>query len=268
MMKRLLAMAASMALSATVAGSAGADAVAGWDFSQYFSDSVLSTDGTTYTAVLPANYSSLDTTHNAGAESASFGTAWFDGSNGSTPVAAGSGSEVFIPTAGSLRSNIDGSASVIGTNSFDAHSVLRAEGQTFTERLAMTAPGAVSVVFGADLSSTPQGANNWQLSFGGKTISGTSTVQVEFSTDGSSYTSFGSVGLDESDTGYTVALDNVTSDTAFVRLSLDPSLGQPIIDNVAIHATPVPEPGAVAMLLAGVAALWVLPRRAGIHPRA
>ena len=262
MMKRLLAMATSTVLSAAVAGTAGADAVAGWDFSQFFSDSVLSTDGSTYTASLPANYSSLDVSNNAGAEAASFGTAWFDGSNGSTPVAAGSGSEAFIPTAGSLRSNLGGAASGFGTNSFDAHSVLRAEGQAFTELLAMTAPGAVSVVFGADLSSAGETGSNWQVSFGGKTISGTSTVQVEFSTDGSSYTSFGSVGLDDSDTAYTVALDTVASDTAYVRLSLDPSSGQPIIDNVAILATPVPEPGAVAMLLAGMAALWVLPRRA------
>ena len=58
-----------------------------------------------------------------------------------------------------------------------------------------------------------------------------------------------------------MALDSVETDTAFVRLSLDPTSGQPVIDNVPIHATPGPEPGATLMSMAGLLTLWALRRR-------
>ena len=42
---------------------------------------------------------------------------------------------------------------------------------------------------------------------------------------------------------------------------VDPSAGQPIIDNVAVHAKPVPEPATALGLVAGVIGLWVMGRR-------
>ena len=65
--------------SAFLAAPAGASGIAGWDFSQYFGDGILSTDGTTFTNTLPANYSNLDPSFNAGAGSAAFGTMFMNG---------------------------------------------------------------------------------------------------------------------------------------------------------------------------------------------
>jgi hypothetical protein len=85
-----------------VAGGSSAQAslVARWDFSQYAGDGFMSIDGgSSFTNTLSANYSDLDPTFGAGFESAAFGTMYVDGSFGSTPVAAVSGSEQFLPTA-------------------------------------------------------------------------------------------------------------------------------------------------------------------------
>ena len=75
-----------VAVAAFVSAPAQATMVAGWDFSQYLSDSQLSVDGATYTDTLSANYSNLDPTFGAGAESAAFGTMYIDGSFGSTAI--------------------------------------------------------------------------------------------------------------------------------------------------------------------------------------
>jgi len=64
--------------------------VAGWDFSQYLGAGVLSTDGSTFTSTLSANYSEWDATGNAGADAAMYGTMYMDCSFGSTNVSAGS----------------------------------------------------------------------------------------------------------------------------------------------------------------------------------
>ncbi len=227
---------------------ARAGVVAGWDFSQYFGAGFLSTDGATFVGTLPANYSEQDPTANAGSESAAFGTLYLDGSFGSTAVGAGSGPESFVPTSRSLDSNLTAPADGIGTNPFDAHTILRNEGQTSTELLSMTARGSTNAVFGADLTSVPATGFNWRVSFGGKTFNGSSTVGVEFSTDGSGYSSVGSVNLTTTETTHQVFLSSDTSETAFVRLSFPAPAGggvnQAIIDNVAIS---VPEPGALGL---------------------
>jgi hypothetical protein len=287
---------AAIALVA-LASPARATVIAGWDFSQYRGTGLLSTDGVSFTNTLAANYSSLDP-NGAGAESAAFGTLYFDGSNGSSSVPAGPATTLFAPTAGSagfdcarrypvppdpgaerggsppagctvpnvdgpLASNREGG----GLNAFDSHSILRAEGQAFTERLAMKATGSVSLVFKADMSSV--GPRPWEVSFGGRTAGGggddggelacdpscTSTVGIDFSTNGVSYTAFGSVTLDEADRRFVVPLGSTASSVAYVRLNLEPGSGEPIIDNVA-----VPEPAATAQLVAAAGALALLVR--------
>jgi len=249
----------------TVAGTAAAveDAmVAGWDFSQYYGSTYLVTSGLDFTNVLDANYSDLDPTFGAGAESAAFGTMYMDGSFGSTNVNAGSGSEPFVPFSGSLGSNIGAPALV----DFDAHTVLASEGQEYTQFLSMTARDAVTVVFSADLSTVSDLGSNWNLSFGGKTLSGTSSIGIEFSSDGTDFTGFGSVNLDTSDKLYSVDLGTGASDLAYVRLSFSVSgADQPLIDNLAIRSdlAPVPEPGTAALVLGGLLGLGVVGRRRG-----
>jgi len=247
--------------TAFLAAPAGATGIAGWDFSQYFGDGLLSTDGVSFTNTLPANYSNLDPTFNAGAESAAFGTMFMNGSFGSTNVDAGGGSEQLLPTSGSLASNIGFAPA---SNPFDSFSILTSEGQTFANALGMTALQAVSVVFSADLSSASLLGQSWSLALGAKTFSGTSTIGVEFSTDGSSYSSVGTFNLTGVDSLFTLALAAAPSAKAFVRLNIaGPASGQAILDNVSILATttPVPEPGTAAMLLLGLAGLAVSGRR-------
>jgi hypothetical protein len=299
MRNRLRAKASLVAVSALLvlgASTAGAETVAGWDFSQYRGDGSLAP----FTDTLPANYSDLDPTFNAGAESAAIGTLYFDGSFGSSSTTTD-----FLPTAGSMncervpvggsggpegcsapnvdgpvRSNRDAPWATPGHTSFDAHGVLRAEGQAFQNLLAMQATNSVAVVFEADVA--PDAAASWAVSFGGRVVSGggddggaldcdpvgagecSTTVTVEFSPDGSTYSSFGSVVLTAADTRYSMPLDPGASSTGYVRLGFTPGSGGelPIIDNVAIAAIPVPEPGMVLMLLAGILGLRVLPRRA------
>jgi hypothetical protein len=239
MKTRLLTTLISLALAALVAGPSAAQSslVAGWDFSQYAGDGFMSTDGGgTFTNTLSANYSDLDPTFGAGFESAAFGTMYVDGSFGSTPVDAGSGNEEFLPSAavgGSLVSNLDAPSLV----DFDAFSVLSTEGQVSTESLAMIAASAASVVFEADLTGAARTGSNWALSFGGRTFSGSSSVAIEFSSDGASFTSFGSANLTTVDAKFSVALGTASSDRGYVRLTFAPSGNdQPLIDNVAVTA--------------------------------
>ena len=241
----------SMAVSTSISGSAQAFLVAGWDFSQFAGDGLLSIDGATFTNSLSANYSDLDPTFGAGAESAAFGTMYINGVFGSSSVVGtGNNDEAFLPTGGSLASNLD-----VPEPSFDAYTVLQSEGQVFFQYLSMTAQAPVSVVFGADLSSVPETGGNWILTFAGKTFSGTSTVGVEFSINGSSYASAATVLLSSTDARYVVNLGSAASETVFVRFNLNPVGGaQPILDNVAIS---VPEPGALAQSLAALLALLV-----------
>src|SRR5262245_48598918 len=223
--------------------------VAGWDFSQYFGDGFMSVDGgSTFTNVLSANYSDLDPTFGAGFESQAFGTMFVNGSFGSTNVAAGSGTEEFVPSAtapGSLVSNLGAPATV----DFDAFTVLADEGQVSTELLAMLATAPAVVVFEVDLGPAGQTGSNWSLGLGAKTTSGTSSVGVEFSTDGLSFTPLGSLQVSAVDGLFRVALGSASSAQAFVRLSFAPSAtDRPFIDNVAISAelaggaTPTPTP--------------------------
>jgi hypothetical protein len=249
---------AAFADSTILAGSAQAIGVAGWDFSQYFGAGFLTTDGATFTNTLDANYSNLDPTFNAGAESAAFGRMYIDGQFGSTNVNAGSGSEEFAPTTGSLVSNIGFAAA---SNPFDSHTILFSEGQALTEFLSMATTAAVSVVFAADLGSVPDLGANWALTLGGQTFSGSQTVGVEFSTDGSSYSSVGSLNLTTIDTPFTLALGAGPSDAAFVRLSFSGTGA--IIDNVTLSGdlVPIPEPGTATLLLLGLAGLARAGRR-------
>jgi hypothetical protein len=264
-MKKTLLAVASAITSVVLAAPAQALLVAGWDFSPYFGDGLLSTDGATYTDTLPANYSALDPS-GLGPESAGYGTLYLNGQFGSSNVGAGSGSEPFLPTAalgGSLASNLDAPVAD-GVLPFDSLNNLIFEGQPFANSLAMIAPGAVSLVFAADLTGAEPGTD-WVLSLGGRAFSGSETVGVEFSTDGVQYAAVGSLSLTTIDTPFSLALASAPSERGFVRLVFDQPDGpnQAVIDNVAISATLVPEPGTALLLLSGLAGLTVQGRRRG-----
>jgi hypothetical protein len=257
--------AALLALIATLGSgrTAGADMIAGWDFSQYFGDGLLSIDGATFANTLAANYSHLDESFNAGAESAAFGAMYINGQFGSSTVNTTPGQSTFTPTlaaGGSLAGNINFPVRGVGDNPFDSFSILTSEGQAYANSMAMTATGTVSVVFAADLASIDSSGKDWSLSLGGKTFSGTSNVGVEFSTNCSSYTSFGSLALNTVDKAFSLNLGTQTTDLACVRLNFSNASGQPIIDNLAISATVVPEPGTIAQLAASVLALVAIDR--------
>lgn len=253
---RINAVAIASAIVAMAVSAQGAT-IAGWDFSQWAGAGILSTNGQVATNRLSANYSSLDPTGNAGTESAAFGTLYFDGQFGSSNVTAiGDGSEVFTPAADSLDSNLDAPVVTFGNNPFDSHGILDDEGQQFTEYLSMAATGPVQVVFAANLTSVPQTASGWQLTFGGR-AGLASPLAVDFSTNGVDYLSAGSVSLSTADTPYSVNLGQASGKRMFVRLSFAPTVGAgaQFIDNVAIQGAVAPEPATLGLLLAGLASL-------------
>lgn len=293
MNRELRVIAALLALSVLSAGSAGAAGiVAGWDFSQYRGSNSLDPIGA---STLPANYSDSDPTFNAGSGSAAFGTLFFNGTNGSSSTltaflpTAGTMNCQRRPTGGVLQPvgcatpNVDGPIRSNkhepwvqpGDVSFDAQSVLRSEGQQYQNLLAMTANDNVSVVFKGDMGAG-NSSSGWRLSFGGKTFTGvgdnggpfpcdpdgasqcTTNVGIEWSANGVTYNSAGSVQLTSADTRYDVPLGPGSSQARYARLNLAPGAGgaQPMIDNVAL-----PEPGATVSLLAGVVCLAALHRR-------
>jgi MYXO-CTERM domain-containing protein len=261
MNKKLIIIAAVFAGSILMVGTASAQLIAGWDFSQYTVDGALTTDGSTFVNSLAANYSSLDATNNAGAESATYGTFHIDGSNGSTSVNAAASDAAVIPSAAvpgspALTGNLYAPAMTAGTNPFNSFSILVGEGQSSAQELGLTARGAADLVFEAGEVGVPR--PDWGVSFVGRTVSGSSTVGVEFSTNCGSYSSLGSVSLTETEQVFNLTvLPGASTDVGCVRLSLDPSGGQPIIDNVAV----VPEPGSGSLAVAGVLGLIALSRR-------
>jgi hypothetical protein len=258
---------AALALSAFGANPAQAAMVAGWDFSQYFADGALSIDGATFTGTLSANYSDLDPTSGAGAESANFGSLYLNGQFGSTNVNAGSGTEPILPSGavgGSLASNISAPG---GSLDFDSWATVQNEGQVYANSLALTGVGAASAVFEATLSALAATGSNWVLTFGARTFTGVSELGIDFSTDGATYTSLGTVALTNLDTPYSVNLGAASSPTGFVRFDfVTPGAGgdgQQFIDNVAINANvaAIPEPGTAFLFGLGMLGLAVTGRR-------
>lgn len=263
MKSKLLACTIAAAFATTVAGSAQALMVAGWDFSQYLGDGILSVDGAEGANTLAANYSNLDPTFNAGAESAAFGMMFIDGQFGSTNVDPFSaGLPEFVPTANSLTSNLDGPVQGAGDNPFDSDTILLDEGQLFYNPLSMAATANVSVVFQATLFPVGGVGTDWSLSLGGRTTGGTQSVGVEFSSDGVAFAPVGTIGLTTNDTPYTVALGAGPTPNAWVRLTFAPTGGNfALIDNLGLGATVIPEPGTAMLLLTGLAGLHSYGRR-------
>ena len=264
---RLVTSLTPLALAALVGSSAQATMIAGWDFSQYAGDGFMSVDGGgTFTNTLDANYSDLDPTFGAGAESAAFGTMYVNSQFGSTNVDAGSGTEQFLPSAAAGGSLLSNQTAPGGIADFDSLTVLLSEGQTTAESLAMLAAAQSTVVFEADLTSTSQAGSLWSISFWAKMFSGSSSVGIAFSSDGVNFVSFGSVNLTTVDTPFNVALGADETSKAYVRLTFNPSgANQSFLDNVAINAANlvevVPEPSTALLGSLGLIGLAIAGRR-------
>lgn len=243
--------------SALVATPAQAALVAGWDFSQYFSDGSLSIDGETLTDTLFANYSDFDPTNGAGAESALYGRMYLNGQFGSTNTPLDIANDPIVPSAaagGSLSSNLGAPQNEVPAADvpFDFCTILLAEGQQFCNFFTATAlsiQASSRVVFRAYVNSGS--SEVWSLAFAGKTFEGTSNLTIDFSGDGTNYTTVDSIELTPLDTLYELNLGATAGDVAFVRFNFN-SVGdnQPFIDNVTINT---PEPAG-----AGAAAAIVL----------
>ena len=262
-MRRKILLASTIAplLSAFVPLETQAEMIAGWDFSQYLGAGLLSIDGVTAAPNLGANYSNLlpedvNGPYALGPAAAAFGRLYYDGQFGSSDIASTidfTGNEDFRPLAGSFVSNID--APILSGDSvwrFDSLEILQLAGQQFINPLAgLVEIGApLRLVFSADLSGVPETGTDWSISFAGQTLAGSTDVQIEFSTNGTTYTPVGSVTLTTLDTPYFVSLGAGPSEQAFVRLNFSPDPEEfPAIDNVAININ-VPEPGAASQAFA------------------
>lgn len=245
--------------SALVAGSAQATPlpapytlVAGWDHSQYLAVGAQTIDGATLATALPANYSDFDPTFGAGADANDYGTLYLAGNGAS----ANASTDLFPATQSdiTLGKDLPDNEVPVGDVQFDADTVLDAEGQAFTSLTSIQANSPLSIVYSADVGGLL--GNGWRLDLVGLAVSA-STVTVDISTDGASYTDdVASFMLGTSEAERTVdfgtALDGASE--VFVRLNFDANT--PRIDNVGLSAAEVvPEPGTLLLVGAGLIGL-------------
>lgn len=264
------------------ASSAQGTMVAGWDFSYLDpgaagfpfipAGGVVPAPGD-FSGAYPANWSDLDA---AGApqlgvnNSQAFGTVFWNGTNGSTnEIPTGAGDILFTSTPStSLLSNRLRPAG----GDMDASSSLSlpADGagiQNQWSDLALNPRDVLSIVFQADVTSTGLVGEDWLLSFAARTefTGQDSTLQIDVSLDGVAYTMPAlNVGINDTDTLYEVALPALTNGQGVVFARITTGDERIFLDNVAIDATLVPEPGTALLMLAGLSGLAAAGRRKAV----
>lgn len=241
MMKQAIRIAASMALAMAFAqGAAAQSLIAGWDFSQLPAAGVAP-------GPLAANYVNAGTS----------GTATVAGG---TVVAAAMQPHTNPTNApgiqgGAVRPQLLSSGE---RAAFNAFSTLKQRGQTATEFMGLTARTAATVEFDATAAAAVSG---WRLTFGGRAIpdlgdpasDGITTVDVAFGSTCGATAPVGTAQLTAVDQAFAFDLGNASLASGCVVLTMDGSVDQPLIDNVA-----VPEAGGLSMLTAGVLGLFGL----------
>ena len=269
---------AAMAALAVAGPAQAGPMIAGWSFSQYVGDQLLDTDGDfAGEGTLAANFSNRIPGDGAGAAANPYGTMYLNGSHGSTAIDVDGSPPLFAPSQslGSLSSNQNSPLAFgtpVGAIGFNGPCGGQ-DGQAFCEATnamvaSPTGGGPLRVVFQASLVPDGMLGQDWMVSFAGRTLTaGTSDVTIDFSTDGVTYTGATIRQLTAVDSVFSVDFSAVLGDTvasAYVRLAFQPVAGSlPLIDNVAISATPtvIPEPGTAFLLALGLMGLGATRRR-------
>jgi len=274
---------------ASLFASASAEAapvlVAGWDFSQYGDPGFLSTDGgNSLTNKLSANYSDLDSNNASlgttvtgfaglGSGTLQYGTMHLDGLYGSfntpldatDPIAPTNPGIALAGNVGQIAPTLGSAGALSSLISETPNSQAVAGGLGLTAGTAAAGSGPLDAVFQAILGTSLLGSN-FSLSFAGQTVSGTSNLSVEFSTNGTTYAPLGVVALGTTAQAFTFAAGGTALDDAFFRFRFNGSNTiAPTIDNVTIKAdvAVIPEPGTVLLLGSGLAGLAAFGRRRG-----
>jgi hypothetical protein len=257
---------AVLALSAALFGANQAGAtqlVAGWDMGQWCNPGFTCDSGFALYNTMDAAYSDLDP-NGLGAESAALGIMLFDGTAGSTAITPSFGDPgPWIPAPGVAATDqntfvhTDFPGLEMGNPGNCASFAI--EGIDLCADFAMNAQNTIDIVFKADLSSLGQTGANWEFSFAAAAQSTDVVVSVSFSDDGVNYTPV-VVNENVTSAGEVVAgsVAGSPGSMAFVKLSLAAGT---LIDNLAIKADVVPEPGTVLLGLAGLAGLVAFGRR-------
>lgn len=239
--------------------------VSGWDFSQALVGGTTAGQDVATPGLFNSNYtyggSPISSSANWAAASVK-GAVYWNGSFGSTNIVDNldGNSDLLMTTGSNLEQN--------DTPSFDQFN----QGPSYTKLVntgqnsgqggsaidaLMNINADISIVI-ESLAGSAQ--NNWFFTYAARDLNDGATVNYEYSSNGSSWTSFGSQALGTSDTGHSVDLAGVLdgASSAYLRMSFSgvgaSSATGLQLDNFGFSASAVPEPSAFAAI-AGVLAL-------------
>ncbi|NBD38229.1 MAG: PEP-CTERM sorting domain-containing protein [Verrucomicrobia bacterium] len=251
----------------TLGASAQSNMIAGWEFSQFTAGGfnavgLLADSDFSQAGALNANYSELLPDSPAGGPlAASFGTLYYDGTNGSTNAGPFglSGDPTVYGFAQNLGSEVDQVSPPYGSTA--SENVLIFNGQEVYNDfgLKIEADNSLVVMADAQVAST-----DWNLTFAFQTETSTAggqEISLEYF-DGSNFVAVGSpLTVTATDQGTTVAisgLDGMAMAQIRMNISGATDANAVVIDNLGVAA--VPEPATYAALF-GLVALGLIIRR-------
>jgi hypothetical protein len=221
---------------------AGAELVAGWDFSNLAGDSATVPVGQAANYTIQATASALNVSGDVVASTMRPGASVRDDAG--------------------LQGGINGFRNAsdptfpAGTTSFGGGALL-----------GLTARGPASLEFDTSLPATPTN-EWWVVSLGAAAIahptagaSDETQIDISFGDTCASASLVASVSVSPADSEVAAFLAPATSAGGCVVLGLDGTSVQPLIDNVALSTVAVPEPAFAGLLIAGVVGLFGLAGR-------